>query len=158
MNIEDFFTKNKIIENLAKYETYYQIALGKLIFISGAKDMSYEVDFKLALGSIYELINDLKEYKDLDLIFEKELEKQTSMDVVQNFINENMQLIQSKNIAIEPIINDINDDKYFNEAMMKVFDENLKLNLKKYEDFITDTLANQINEAILELSKTNSNS
>lgn len=155
MNITDFFTKDKIINNLARYETYYQIALGKLIFISSAKEMSYEVDFKLALGSIYELIKDLKDYKDLDVIFEKELEKQTSMDAVQNFVNENMELIQSKNIAIEPIINDINEDKYFNDAMMKVFDENLIINQKKYADFITDELAKQINSAIIELAKDN---
>lgn len=155
MNITDFFTKDKIINNLARYETYYQIALGKLIFISSAKEMSYEVDFKLALGSIYELIKDLKDYKDLDVIFEKELEKQTSMDAVQNFVNENMELIQSKNIAIEPIINDINEDKYFNDAMMKVFDENLIINQKKYADFITDELAGQINGAIIELAKDN---
>lgn len=155
MNITDFFTKDKIINNLARYETYYQIALGKLIFISSAKEMSYEVDFKLALGSIYELIKDLKDYKDLDVIFEKELEKQTSMDAVQNFVNENMELIQSKNIAIEPIINDINEDKYFNDAMMKVFDENLIINQKKYADFITDELAGQINSAIIELAKDN---
>ena len=153
MHIKDFFTKNKIIDNLARYETYYQIALGKLIFISSANEMSYDVDFKLALGSIYELINDLKDYKDLDIIFEKELEKQTSMDAVQNFINENVELIQSKSIAIEPLINDINDDKYFNDAMMKVFDENLKINHKKYTDFVTDELAKQISEAIVELSK-----
>lgn len=155
MHITDFFTKDKIIDNLARYETYYQIALGKLIFISSAKEMSYEVDFKLALGSIYELIKDLKDYKDLHIIFEKELEKQTSMDAVQNFVNKNMELIQSKNIAIEPIINDINEDKYFNDAMMKVFDENLIINQKKYSDFITDELAKQIGDAILELSKNN---
>lgn len=153
MSIEKYFTKEKIIDNLARYETYYQIALGKLIFQAATKEMSYEVDFKLALGSIYELINDLKKENDMDEIFEKELEKQTSMDAVQNFINENMQLIQSKNIAIEPIINDINDGKYFNEAMMKVFEDNLKLNLKKYNDFITDELAEQIGSAILGLTK-----
>ena len=153
MSIEKYFTKDKIIDNLARYETYYQIALGKLIFQTSAKEMSYEVDFKLALGSIYELIKDLEKLESFEQIFEKELEKQTSMDAVQNFINENMELIQSKNIAIEPIINDINDDKYFNEAMQKVFEENLKLNIKKYDDFINDELAKQIYDAIQELIK-----
>ncbi len=147
-----YFTKNNIIDNLSKYETYYQIALGKLIHLSNIKDMSYDIDFKLALGSIYELLNDLKDEENLDLIFEKELQKQTSMDATQNFINENMELIQSRNFAIEPIINEINDDKYFNEAMYKVFNENLKINHQKYTEFITDDLAEQVYNAIVELS------
>lgn len=150
--MKKYFTKNNIIDNLSKYETYYQIALGKLVHLSNIKDISYEIDFKLALGSIYELLNDLKDHKNLDSIFEKELQKQTSMDAVQNFINENMELIQSRNFAIEPIINEINDDKYFNEAMYTVFEENLKLNHQKYKDFISNELAEQIYSSIGELT------
>lgn len=153
MSIEKYFTKDQIINNLSKYETYYQIALGKLVHLSNIKEVSYDIDFKLALGSIYELLNDLKNENDLELIFEDELKKQTSMDAVQEFVNNNMELIQSKNFAIEPIINDINDNKYFNEAMEKVFEENLKLHLQKYSDFITDELATQIKKAIEELTK-----
>lgn len=153
MSIEKYFTKDQIINNLSKYETYYQIALGKLVHLSNIKEVSYDIDFKLALGSIYELLNDLKNENDLELIFEDELKKQTSMDAIQKFVNNNMELIQSKNFAIEPIINDINDNKYFNEAMEKVFEENLKLHLQKYSDFITDELATQIKKAIEELTK-----
>lgn len=150
--MEKYFKKDNIINNLSKYETYYQIALGKLVHLSNIKDISYEIDFKLALGSMYELLNDLKDEKNLDSIFEKELQKQTSMDAVQNFINDNMELIQSKNFSIEPIINEINDDKYFNKAMYTVFDENLKLNHQKYKDLISDELAEQIYNAIVELT------
>jgi hypothetical protein len=150
--MQEYFEKNNIINNLSKYETYYQVSLGKLVHLSNIKDISYEIDFKLALGSIYELLNNLKGEKNLDSIFEKELQKQTSMDAVQNFINENMELIQSRNFSVEPIINEINDDKYFNEAMYTVFEENLKLNHKKYKDFISDELAEQIYGAITELT------
>ncbi|WP_072682584.1 hypothetical protein [Arcobacter sp. LA11] len=153
MSIEKYFTKEEIVNNLSKYETYYQIALGKLIYLSNITEVSYEVDFKLALGSIYELITDLKDEENLDSIFDKELKKQTSMDAVQNFINDNMELIQSRNFAIEPIINDINDDKFFNEDMKEVFKENVKLHFQKYNDFVTDDLANQIKSAVEELTQ-----
>lgn len=153
MNIEKEFTKEKIVDNLSKYETYYQIALGKLIHLSNIKEVSYEIDFKLALGSIYELINDLKDIEDLDSIFDAELRKQTSMDVLQKFVNDNMELIQSRNFAIEPIINDINDNKYFNEEMNKVYEDNLKLHFKKYSDFISEELADQIKNSVLELTQ-----
>lgn len=153
MNIEKYFTRDEIINNLSKYETYYQIALGKLVYLSNITEVSYEVDFKLAMGSIYELINDLKDEENLDLIFDNELKKQTAMDAVQNFINDNMELIQSRNFSIEPIINDINDNKYFNEDMKEVFKENVKLHFQKYNDFITEELATQIKSAVEELAQ-----
>lgn len=153
MNIEKEFTKEKIVDNLSKYETYYQIALGKLVHLSNIKEVSYEIDFKLALGSIYELINDLKDIENLDSIFDEELRKQTSMDVLQKFVNDNMELIQSRDFAIEPIINDINDNKYFNEEMNKVYEDNLKLHFKKYSDFISEELADQIKNSVLELTQ-----
>lgn len=153
MIIDKYYSRESIINNLSKYETNYQIALGKLIHLSGINDTTYEVDFKLALGSIYELINDLKDIENLDSIFDKELRKQTSMDVLQKFVNDNMELIQSRDFAIEPIINDINDNKYFNEEMNKVYHDNLKLHFKKYSDFISEELAYQIKNAILELTQ-----
>jgi hypothetical protein len=151
MHIEKYFLKNNIINNLSKYETYYQVALGKLIYLTNAKDISYEVDFKLALGSIYELLNDLKKEEDLELIFEEELKKQTSMDAVQYFINKNIELIKAKEFKLEPIINDINDNNYFNKDMLEVFNENFKNTKLKYNDFITDNLAKQIYNSILKL-------
>jgi len=151
MFIDKYYSRESIIDNLSKYETNYQIALGKLIHLSGIEKASYEVNFKLALGSIYELINDLKDLENFDLIFDEELRKQSSMDMLQNFINDNMELIQSKNFAIEPIINEINDNKYFNEAMNKVYKENIKLHLQKYNDFISLELASQIKSAVEEL-------
>ena len=153
MIVEKYYTRENIIKNLSKYEANYQIALGKLIHLSGIKETSYEVDFKLALGSIYELINDLKEVENLDSIFEKELRKQTAMDVLQKFVNENMELIQSKKFAIEPMINEINDNNYFNETMNEVYEENLKLYFQKYNDFITEELAFQIKSAVEELAQ-----
>jgi len=153
MIIDKYYTRENIIDKLSKYETNYQIALGKIIHLSGITETSYELDFKLALGSIYELINDLKDIDNLDSIFDEELRKQTSMDAVQNFINENMELIQSRNFSIEPLINDINDNKYFNDDMKEVYNDNLKLHLQKYEDFITEELAIQIKNAVTELAQ-----
>lgn len=153
MIINKYYNRESIINNLSKYETNYQIALGKLIHLSNIEETSYEVDFKLALGSIYELINDLKDLDNLDSIFEEELRKQVSMDMLQKFVNENMELIQSRSFAIEPIINEINDNTYFNEAMNKVYEENLKVHFQKYNDFISEELAIQIKDAVVELTQ-----
>ena len=80
MNIENYFEKNEIIKNLGKYELFYQVTLGNLISLTNAKDMNYEIEFQLALGSIYELLKDLRSLEDESISFEEELKKQAAMD------------------------------------------------------------------------------
>lgn len=149
------FTRNEIINNLAKYELYYQVTLGKLISLTNTKEIDYEVEFQLALGSIYELLKDLKTLDDKSISFDDELRKQAAMDSVQNFANENLEILKSGEIKIEKIVNHINDGLFFNEAMKVICDENLDEQVKKWEKIITQDLAKKILDSIQELEKEN---
>lgn len=149
--MKNYFTKDKIIYNLSSYETYYQIALGKFVHLSQIKDISFEVDFKLALGSIYELLKDLQNVTNINGIFEQELQKQVAMDALQFFVNENQELIMQKNFALEPLINEINDEKFYNKEMLDIYEENIKLIKPKYEEFITQELADAILNSLIDL-------
>ncbi len=153
MNIENYFRKNEIIKNLGKYELYYQVTLGNLISLTNTKDMDYEIEFQLALGSIYELLKDLRDFDDKTISFDEELKKQAAMDAVQNFANENLELLKNGEIKIEKIVNHINDGIFFNEAMEVVCHENLEHQIEKWEEIITPDLANAILESIKELEK-----
>ena len=147
------FTRNEIINNLAKYELYYQVTLGNLISLTNTKEIDYEVEFQLALGSIYELLKDLKTLDDKSISFDDELRKQAAMDSVQNFANENLEILKSGEIKIEKIVNHINDGLFFNEAMKVICDENLDEQIEKWKKIITEDLAKAILESILELEK-----
>ncbi len=149
------FTRNEIINNLAKYELYYQVTLGNLISLTNTKEIDYEVEFQLALGSIYELLKDLKTLDDKSISFDDELRKQAAMDSVQNFANVNLEILKSGEIKIEKIVNHINDGLFFNEAMKVICDENLDEQIEKWEKIITQGLAKAILESILELEKEN---
>ncbi len=153
MNIENYFKENEIIKNLGKYELYYQVTLGNLISLTNTKDMDYEIEFQLALGSIYELLKDLRDFDDKTISFDEELKKQAAMDAVQNFANENLELLKNGEIKIEKIVNHINDGIFFNEAMEVVCHENLEHQIEKWEEIITPDLANAILESIKELEK-----
>ena len=153
MNIENYFKENEIIKNLGKYELYYQVTLGNLISLTNTKDMDYEIEFQLALGSIYELLKDLRGFDDKTISFDEELKKQAAMDAVQNFANENLELLKNGEIKIEKIVNHINDGIFFNEAMEVVCHENLEHQIEKWEEIITPDLANAILESIKELEK-----
>ena len=149
------FTRNEIINNLAKYELYYQVTLGNLISLTNTKEIDYEVEFQLALGSIYELLKDLKTLDDKSISFDDELRKQAAMDSVQNYANVNLEILKSGEIKIEKIVNHINDGLFFNEAMKVICDENLDEQIEKWEKIITQDLAKAILASILELEKEN---
>ena len=59
MNIYEEFSRKNIIDNLAKYEMYYQVSSGKLVKTTDSSEINYEIELDLALGSIYEMIKDI---------------------------------------------------------------------------------------------------
>lgn len=150
MNIENYFKKENIIENLAKYEMFYQVALGSLIGITKSNPINHEIEFQYALGSIYELIKDIETFEE-DINFEEELRKQSAMDALQNFVNENLELVKQGELNIENFVNHINDGLFFNEAMQEICDQNIDTQIIKWEEIITDELANSIMYSLKEL-------
>lgn len=152
MHIQEHFTRKKIIDNLARYELFYQVALGSLLK-SDSNKMSNDIEFQLALGSIYELLKDIQDFEDFDEIYETELSKQSAMDAVQNFVNENLEAVKNSEIKVEEIINDINDNKFFNQTMIDICNDNLQSQLQKWEHIITPQLALAIMQSLEELEK-----
>lgn len=134
---------------------YYQISTGKLINITNTKDIDTNIEFQYALGSIYELLKDLQKLENAQELFEDELRNQAAMDAIQNFINNNMQLVKDEKIKIEPIINDINDGNFFNRTMIEICEQNQDKQLKKWGEVITDELATAILQSLKELETKN---
>lgn len=153
MDINKYFSKINITKNLAKYETYYQVALGILVSTSNTKEIDSNIQLQYALGSIYELIKDLEDEEKLDSIFDIELQKQSSMDAVQYFANENIQAVKNKEVDIENTINMINDNLFFNDLILDICKKNEKAQITKWENIITDELADAIMHSLLELEK-----
>jgi len=151
MNILEQFTQENIIKNLSSYEVYYQVALGSLINETKAYKVDSNVDFQEALGSIFELIHDLKCLDNANEIFEQELSKQAAMDAVQNFINENLELVKSGTFDVEPIINQINDNLFFTPQMLDICENEKAAHLKKWKAIVTHEVAQQIQDSIRQL-------
>lgn len=151
MNIQNEFSKYNIINNLAKYELYYQISLGKMISDTNINNVKTEVDFKIALGSIYEMLKELQTMPDAKRIYEMELLKQASMDAVQYFINENMHSVKAGELEVESYINQINDNAFFDKAMKDLCKRNMINQMMKWHEFITDEVADSIAKEVLKL-------
>lgn len=144
MNIKDEFSKEKLTITMAKYEMYYQVALGNLISQTGVEPMSYDIDFQQALGALYELFSDLADFGYAQEVIEKELQKQAAIDAVQNFVNEHLELVKAGTFELEPTINAINDEAFFNPAMIEVCNQQIEQQIETWKGIITEELSEQI--------------
>lgn len=151
MDVLEQFTQESIIKNLSMYEVCYQVALGSLINETKANNIDPNIEFQSALGSIYELINEIKSIENASEIYDNELRKQAAMDAVQNFVNANLELIKSGTFNVEPIINKINDGLFFNPTMLEICNNEIISNTSKWQSIITDELACAIHESILQM-------
>lgn len=153
MNINKYFSKTNIINNLAKYETYYQVALGILVSSTSTKEIDQDIKLEYALGSIYELIKDLEDENNLDSIFDIELQKQSAMDALQYFANENMEAVKNKELDIENSVNMINDNLFFNDLLLDMCKNNLNTQIEKWENIINDDVASAIMNSLKALEE-----
>ena len=144
MNILEQFTQENLTINMAKYEMYYQVALGNLISQTNANDMSYDIDFQQALGALYELFSDLNDFEYAQEVVEKEIQKQAAIDAVQNFVNEHLDLVKEHQFELEPIINAINDEEFFNPAMISICEQQIQNQITTWQDIITQELCEQV--------------
>ncbi|MGM0519334.1 MAG: hypothetical protein ACQERD_06805 [Campylobacterota bacterium] len=155
MNIEKHFQKETITKNIAKYELYYQISLGRLCSNTNKKVDDENIELQYALGSIYELLKDISTLDNFDEIFEDELRKQSAMDALQHFANSHLESVKSETIEIETTVNDINDNKFFNSAMIEIYEKNRKNQIQKWSSIITDDLSDAILSSLKQLENSN---
>ena len=153
MNIENYFEKNKITQNLANYEISYQVSLGKLCSLTNNTNIDYDIELQYALGSIYELLKDLSKLDNFDDIFDDELRKQAAMDALQKFANDNLEDVKTEKIEIEHMVHEINDNKFFNQTMLDVCKEHEEEQLEKWQNIITDDLSQAIIMSLKQLEE-----
>lgn len=152
MNIEEEFERNNLINNISLYELYYQVALGSIVSKTTIDVKSYDVNLEQALGSLYELIRDISDLEEADEILEREIQKQAAIDAVQNFINEHLHLVKDKTINVDNFIHEINDECFFNPAMIEVCNKQKHKEIDIWKNLITQELSNQIIKSIHSLS------
>jgi len=152
MNINYYFSKDHIINNIAKYETYYQVALGILISTTNKKEINQNIQLEYALGSIYELIKDL-ENENIDEVFEIELQKQAAMDALQYFANENIKAVKNKEIDIENNVNIINDNLFFNDILLEICKNSFPTQIQKWQNIINDEVSDSIIKSLESLEE-----
>ena len=143
MELLEYFNKKNLVNNIARYEANYQISLGKIIKETKiSNDISYEIEFSLALGSLYDLFKNIKSLSYLDST--NILNQQSALDALQYFVNKNYELVKDGTVKLENIINDINEETFFNDSMKDIYALNISDIKNKYKALFTDDFLQQI--------------
>lgn len=150
--IQKQFTQDKIIENLCKYELFYQISLHSLVrrsefdiesTIEKLDELALEIDPENVFYTIIAITRHYEKENDFKVNFEEDLQKYASVQALQDYVKNDSEM-NNPEIFLESMLEVINENKFFDEKMKREFDLDYGTNLNRWKNIITETIATQI--------------
>lgn len=155
--ISQYFTRESILNILASYELYYQIALGNLVYetlqdIDETNKKLEELNLQplpsVILSNVYDLILQMSHQEDFEKRFEYHVRHRATLQALKDFTTHDKELLQV-NDYIQEKSELIKNDTFFTESMYLQFESGY-LKLYDYFDLLYDeSLTNQIREEFL---------
>lgn len=153
------FEQENIIANLARYELAYQIALEVLVqrtefdeasALQKLQTMQLEIEPENLFYTVIALIRNKKTFKNFKQEFEKELQQHACINALEDYLRSDSQLLHPE-MFLEQTIEEINDNKFFNTAMQKIFEEEYENVLIRWRSIINKNLAQEIKQTAISM-------
>lgn len=153
------FEQDNIIQNLASYELYYQIALEFLVeqtefdhtsALKKLETMQLEIEPENVFYTVLALIRSQKDFKSFKTKFKKELEKHACINALEDYVRNDTQLLHPE-MFLEQTIENINDNTFFNDKMRKIYQEEYENVLIRWKSIINKKLASEIKQTAMSL-------
>lgn len=150
--IEEQFSRENIIKNLATYEIFYQISLGFIIAKSEFDvESTYEKIEQLALEInpekvLYLIVSAIKNnylHENFRSHFNDELQKEASINALNDYISHDKELIHPE-YFVEEIMESILEGKFFTADMYKRFNKVFDDEVKRWKEIITPEFVDSI--------------
>ncbi len=153
--IANKFKRENLINIMAKYQLYYQIALGEIIEKSSfdkekVEDLNLDIDPENVLNTMTEVINTFRKEKDFDSIFEDNMKVNAMIHALKDFTLKYEELNKKESIYdifYEKIIN----DQFFTLSMQVFFSEELKSRIDYWKKLISSETAKELKESALKI-------
>jgi len=155
--IKEQFNHKKIIENLAKYELYYQISLSHIVSQSEfdvkstykkINQLSLDIDPETVFYTIIAIIRHLKETDDFENEYLSELQKHASVHALEDYVKKDKDLLNPETY-LESIVEKVNEGTFFSEKMQKQFDSEYKISINRWQNIIAEELSHEIKSKAL---------
>ncbi len=157
--INKYFSRDSIIDSISKYQLYYQIGLGSVVFQSiqdleethkKLQELNLQIDTQKVFESIHEIVLHLSRSDDFEEKFESHLRLTALGEMLNDFVEADKELLNAKDFA-DNIYEEVKADTFFNDDMKKQFDNDYEIVLANWEDVITEELAVEIKEVVMEI-------
>ena len=155
--IKTQFEHKKIIENLAKYELYYQISLSHIVSQSEfdvkstykkINELSLDIDPETVFYTIIAIIRHFKETSNFEEDFLIELQKHASIHALEDYVKKDKDLLNPETY-LESVVKEVNDGSFFTAAMQRQFDSEYKISLNRWQNIIAEELSHEIKSKAL---------
>ncbi len=151
------FDHEKIVENLAKYELYYQISLSHIVSQSEfdvkstykkINELSLDIDPETVFYTIIAIIRHFKDTDDFGKDYLIELQKHASVHALEDYVKKDKDLLNPETY-LESIVEKINDGTFFTDIMQRQFDSEYKISLNRWHNIIAEELSYEIKSKAL---------
>ena len=155
--IKTQFEHEKIIENLAKYELYYQISLSHIVSQSEfdvkstykkINELSLDIDPETVFYTMIAIIRHFDETSDFEELYQVELQKHASVHALEDYVKKDKDLLNPETY-LESVIEKINEGIFFTNTMQKQFDSEYKISLNRWHNIIAEELSYEIKSKAL---------
>ncbi len=157
--INKYFSRDKLVDSICKYQLYYQIGLGSLVLqsiqdLEEAHKKLIELDLQINSQKVFEAIHEivlhLSNNDNIDTEFENNLKFTALTQMLNDFVEADKDLIGSEHFS-NMIYNQIKDDKYFTYEMTQQFEADYKVIIPTWTETITEDIANEIKDVVTEI-------
>jgi len=161
MNIEEHikeqFDHKQIIENLAKYELYYQISLSHIVSQSEfdvkstykkINQLSLDIDPETVFYTIISIIRHFDDSSSFEKDYLNELQKHASVHALEDYVKKDKELLHPETF-LESVVESVNDGSFFSDSMQKQFDSEYKISVNRWQNIIAEELSYEIKSKAL---------
>jgi len=150
--IEQYFTKDNIIDMLTQYELYYQISLSSYVYETlqdieetntKMDELALRVDPNIAISNIFDILLHSSQEENFEDKFYYHLRTRALMHALKDFVNKDAELL-GKEKYIEQKSDMILKDTFFDEDMKLQFESDYPIISEDYEMMVTDDLVDKI--------------
>ena len=155
--IKSQFDHEKIIENLAKYELYYQISLSHIVSKSEfdvkstykkINSLSLDIDPETVFYTIIAIIRHFKDTENFEKDYQLELQKHASIHALEDYVKNDKDLLNPETY-LESVVETVNDGSFFTDVMQRQFDSEYKISINRWHNIIAEDLSVEIKSKAL---------
>ncbi|MEA2019093.1 MAG: hypothetical protein U9N59_11650 [Campylobacterota bacterium] len=157
--IDKYFTQEKLVDSICKYQLYYQLGLGNIVFQTikdldethkKLEELNLQIDSNKVFESIHEIVLHLSSQDDFDDKFDKHLRFTAFAQMLNDFVEADKGLLNAQPFT-DIVYEKIKDDTYFDEKMEEQFNLDFEAILPVWQETITEDIAIEIKDVVLEI-------